>query len=352
MRNISQIDRNFAVQTKLKLENVTFYDALEEPFSLYGVFYENGMYRRMPQDVAKSVSQGVYELHTHTAGGRVKFLTDSSYVAIHAVMPDIGKMPHFALTGSAGFDLCVGKREEHAATFIPWSTMDGGYESVVHFEGRAKREITINFPLYSSVSQLYIGLEDGALVKKASGYQYRKPIVFYGSSITQGGCASRPGNSYESMVSAALQADHINLGFSGNAKAEEEMAQYIKSLDMSVFVYDYDHNAPTLRHLEDTHQKMFLTIRESNPELPIVILSRPKYRLNEEEKQRLAVIQKTYTDALAAGDRHVYFIDGPTLMKYAKGSGTVDGGHPNDLGFYSMAKVLEKPLKKILNGSV
>ena len=350
MRNISQIDRNFAVQTKLKLENVTFYDALEEPFSLYGVFYENGMYRRMPQNVAKSVSQGVYELHTHTAGGRVKFLTDSSYVAIHAVMPDIGKMPHFALTGSAGFDLCVGKREEHAATFIPWSTMDGGYESVVYFEGKAKREITINFPLYSSVSRLYIGLEDGAMVKKASGYQYRKPIVFYGSSITQGGCASRPGNSYESMVSAALQADHINLGFSGNAKAEEEMAQYIKSLDMSVFVYDYDHNAPTLRHLEDTHQKMFLTIRESNPELPIVILSRPKYRLNDEEKQRLAVIQKTYTDALAAGDRHVYFIDGPTLMALAKTEGTVDTAHPNDLGFAFMAAAVGDVLEKVLKG--
>lgn len=348
MRSISQIDRNFAVQTKLKLDDVTFYDALEEPFSLYGVFYENGQYRRLPEQVAKSVSQGVYELHTHTAGGRIKFITDSSYVAIHAVMPDIGKMPHFALTGSAGFDLYVGRREEHAATFIPWSTMEGGYESVVRFEGRAKREITINFPLYSSVSRLYIGLEEGAVVKKAPGYKHKKPMVFYGSSITQGGCASRPGNAYENMVSIALQADHINLGFSGNAKAEDEMARYIKSLDMSVFVYDYDHNAPTLQHLLDTHRKMFLTIRESNPELPIVILSRPKYRLNEEEQQRLAVIRKTYEDAVASGDRHVYFIDGPTLMKYAKGSGTVDGGHPNDLGFYSMAKVLIPKLRTLL----
>ncbi len=348
MRNISQIDRNFAVQTNLKLDNVTFYDALEAPFSLYGVFYENGQYRRLPEQVAKSVSQGVYDLHTHTAGGRVKFITDSSYVAIHAVMPDIGKMPHFALTGSAGFDLYVGKKEEYVATFIPWSTMDGGYESVVRFEGRAKREITINLPLYSSVSQLYIGLEDGAVVKKSSGYKHRKPIVFYGSSITQGGCASRPGNAYENMVSTALQVDHINLGFSGNAKAEDEMAHYIKSLDMSVFVYDYDHNAPTLQHLIDTHQKMFLTIRESNPELPIVILSRPKYRLNEEEKQRLAVIRKTYTDAVDSGDQHVYFIDGPTLMKYAKCNGTVDGGHPNDLGFYSMAKVLIRQLRALI----
>lgn len=346
--NISKIDRNFAVQTSLNIDNIKFYDIEDAPFSVYGVFFENGQYRRLPEQVAKSVSSGVYELHTHTAGGRVKFVTDSSYVAIHAVMPDIGKMPHFALTGSAGFDLYVGRREEHLATFIPWSTMEGGYESVIRFENSAEREITINFPLYSSVAALYIGLENTAAVKRSRGYAHKKPIVFYGSSITQGGCASRPGNAYENRISAALQVDHVNLGFSGNAKAEDEMARYIKNLDMSVFVYDYDHNAPTLEHLEKTHQRMFRIIRESNPELPIVILSRPKYRLNGEEKQRLAVIRRTYEEALASGDRHVCFIDGPTLMKYAKTEGTVDGGHPNDLGFYSMAKVLIPKLRTLI----
>lgn len=346
--NISKIDPKFAVRTSLNIDNIRFYNILEEPFCIYGVFFENGRYRRLPEQVAKSVSQGVYDLHTHTAGGRVKFITDSSYIAIHAVMPDIGKMPHFALTGSAGFDLYVGKREEYAASFIPYSTMTNGYESVIHFDGRAEREITVNFPLYSSLSELYIGLEEGAILKKSSGYKHKKPIVFYGSSITQGGCASRPGTSYESIVSAALQTDYVNLGFSGNAKAEDEIARYIKTLDMSVFVYDYDYNAPTLLHLEETHQKLFLTIRESHPELPVIFLSRPKYRLNEEDKRFLAVIKKTYTDALAAGDNHVFLIEGPTLMKYAKDNGTVDGVHPTDLGFYSMARVLIRQLKPLL----
>lgn len=117
---------------------------------------------------------------------------------------------------------------------------------------------------------------------------------------------------------------------------------------MSVFIYDYDHNAPNLKHLEGTHQRMFSTIRENNPELPIIILSRPKYRLNEEEKRRLAVIRKTYTDTIAAGDKNTFFIDGPALMKYAKNEGTVDGCHPNDLGFYSMAKILIRQLKSLI----
>ena len=150
------------------------------------------------------------------------------------------------------------------------------------------------------------------------------------------------------MISRALQTDYINLGFTGNAKAEDEIAQYIKNLDMSVFVYDYDHNAPTLRHLEATHQKMFFTIRESNPNLPILILARPSYKLNEAEKQRFAVIQKTYTDAIVAGDRNTYFIDSSTLMKYARNDGTSDSCHPNDLGFYSMAKSLIRQLKFLI----
>ena len=348
MSNISQIDRNFAVQTSLNIENIRFHSIREEPFSIYGVFYENGAYRRLPEQVAQSVSEKVYQLHTHTAGGRVRFVTDSRYVAIKAVMHNIGKMPHFALTGSAGFDLYVGKRQEYFGAFVPPFDISDGYESVVRFDSQAQREITLNFPLYSGISELYIGLEDGATLKKAPAYKHSKPIVFYGSSITQGGCASRPGNAYQNIVSRALQTDYWNLGFSGSAKGEPEIAQYIAGLDMSVFVYDYDHNAPTLEHLEATHQKMFSLIREQNPDLPILILSRPKYRLTETEQKRLAIIKRTYDEAIAAGDQHTYMIDGPTLMRYAKNDGTVDIHHPNDLGFHSMAKVLIPQLRALL----
>ena len=348
MKNISQIDRNFEVKTSLNIENIRFYDLNDERISLYGVFYENGKYRRLPESVAKTVNDGVYNLHIHTAGGRIKFVTDSRFVAIKAVMPDIGKMPHFALTGSAGFDLYVGRKEEYYNSFVPPFGITDGYEGVIRFGTSEMREITINFPLYSAVSALYIGLDENARLKKSSGYKHEKPIVFYGSSITQGGCASRPGNSYESRISRELNSDYINLGFSGSAKGEDTIAEYISGLDMSVFVYDYDYNAPTVEHLKNTHQKMFSTIRSKNPDLPIVILSRPTYKLNEEEKERLAIITKTYTDAVEAGDKNVFLIDGPMLMKYAKNDGTVDGCHPNDLGFYSMAKALIPQLKPLI----
>ena len=78
MSNISEIDTNFRIETELKIDNIKFYNALNEPFSLFGVQYENGLYRRMPEDVARQVNDGVYNLHIHTAGGRIKFVTDSN----------------------------------------------------------------------------------------------------------------------------------------------------------------------------------------------------------------------------------------------------------------------------------
>ncbi len=349
MRDISLVDSNFSVKTELCESDIRFYDVNGAPFEVYGVFYENGKFRRLPEKVASAVSEGVKELHANTAGGRICFKTDSRYVAIHAKMPYIGKMPHFALTGSAGFDMYVfDGTQKYAGTFIPSFSIEDGYESILYFDSPQMREITVNFPLYSEVSELYVGLSDTSSVYSPTPYKIELPIVYYGSSITQGGCASRAGCSYESIISRRLGADFVNLGFSGNAKAETEMAEYISDLNMSVFVYDYDHNAPTAEHLQSTHERMFRTIREKNPTLPILIMSRPKLYLTEDEKLRLDIIRATYQNALGNGDTNVYMLDGEELMRMAGDDGTVDGCHPTDLGFASMAQAVGDVLEKIL----
>ena len=345
MSDISKIDKNFEVKTSIERDDIKFYNADNAPFKIYGVFRENGKYRRMPESVAKTVSAGVYALHANTAGGRIRFVTDSQYIAINTKMENIGKMPHFAFTGSIGFDLYVDGVYDRS--FTPPTTIEDGYESLVVFEKGVEREITINFPLYSDVKELYIGLQESALLKEAKPYKYEKPVVYYGSSITQGGCASRPGSCYTSVVSRTLDQDHINLGFSGNAKAEEEMIEYIKNLDMSVFVYDYDHNAPSVEHLLNTHEKMFKAIRKQNPTLPIIIMSRPKYYLSEVEKERLEIIRTTYNNAVNSGDKNVYLIDNRMLMELCLNDGTVDNCHPTDYGFASMAKAVIKVMKNI-----
>lgn len=350
MSDISAIDANFKVETNIQKEDIRFYDVRQQPFCVYGVFYEDGKFRRLPEEVAQSVNSGVHRLHANTAGGRVRFITDSPYIAIHVKMPSIGKMPHFAWTGSAGFDMYTKENgeERFALTFVPPYGVQGGYESIHHFETAKTREVTIQFPLYSEVSEFYIGLKDTATVAEPKPYKIEKPIVYYGSSITQGACASRPGNAYTNIISRRFSCDHVNLGFSGSACGETKMAEYISNLEMSVFVYDYDHNAASPVHLKNSHEKMFKIIRKAHPDLPIVMMSRPVFYLKEHEQQRLEVIKTTYENAKANGDNNVYILDGRTLMELAGNEGTVEDTHPNDLGFVSMARALGNVLEKIL----
>lgn len=349
MKKYDEIDVNFKVQTKIQKDDIKFYSVLAKPFGLYGAFYCDGKFRRIPESVAKATNEGVLGHHTSMAGVRVRFKTNSPYIAIYAKMPAIGRMPHFALSGSSGFDLYRNKEgDEYLKTFIPPYDFTDGYESVIELENVGMYEYTINFPLYSDVSEFYVGLSENAELQEPTPYKDIKPIVYYGSSITQGGCASRPGRAYSNIITRRLNVDHINLGFSGSARGEDAIAEYISKLDMSVFVYDYDHNAPTVEYLKSTHEKMFKTIRDKNPNLPIVMLSRPRYRLNDEHKARIEVIKATYQNAVDNGDNNVYFIDGPTLMQYAKNEGTVDDVHPNDLGFVSMAQVIGDLLEKLI----
>ena len=340
MVDISKIDKNFEVKSKIEKDDIKFYDVDESPFKVYGIFKENGKYRRMPENVAKKVNNGVKNLHANTAGGRVRFVTNSPYIAIHAEMDGLGKMPHFAFTGSIGFDMYSDNK--YSNTFEPPFNIEAGYEGVAELGESKYREITINFPLYSNVKKLYIGLKEGSDVKEAKPYINELPVVYYGSSITQGGCASRPGMSYQAIVSREFNIDYINLGFSGSARAEDEMIEYIKNLDMSVFVYDYDHNAPTFEHLENTHEKMFKAVREAHPDIPIIIMSRPKFVQNEVVLKRRQIIEKTYNNALASSDKNVYFLDGLALTELCRDEGTVDGTHPTDFGFNSMANAIIK----------
>ena len=309
MADISKIDKNFQVEATIDKEGKVFYNIDEEPFKIYGVFRENGIYRRMPEEVAKTVNEGVYGLHWHTAGGRVRFVTDSPSIAIYAELHQVAKFSHFSLTGSAGMDLY--NEERYVGTFMPPCDVDDRLEGSVNTYLDGKRVYTLNLPLYSGLKRLFIGIREGSVLEAAPAYAYEKPIVYYGSSITQGGCASRAGNSYESIISRRFNVDHINLGFSGNAKAEDSMADYVKGLPAKIFVYDYDHNAPDVAHLAATHERMFLRVREANPDLSVLMLTRPKYYLKDEEKQRLEIVRGTYERACARGRSKRLVYPGP-----------------------------------------
>ncbi len=348
MGRIEEIDQNFAVKDTVVREHVKNYSVCRAPFSLHGLFAPlapGEPFFRMPRAVADEVSQAVSTLSTHCAGGRIRFKTNSSYIAIHVAMGRVGKMPHFALTGSAGFDLYVG--EKHLATFAPKFDIVDELFGEYRTGEQGIREYTLNFPLYSEVKGLSILLDEDAVVEPAEPYRNDRPVVFYGSSITQGGCASRPGLSYSAMVSRDLNLDYWNLGFSGSAKGERTMAEYVAGLDMSAFVLDYDHNAPSVEHLLATHERFYTTVREKHPDIPILCLTRPFARAASYE-QRREIVEQTVLRARARGDENVYFI---AMSDYLEGRGvlelaSVDNTHPNDLGFYFMARAVSKVLRQ------
>ena len=352
--SLDEIDANFHVPKTVTDPDITWRDVRQAPFAVYGLYdYQNMVpFRRMPEEIAAAVSAGVAELAYNTAGGRVRFSTDSDLIAIHATMNRIGKMPHFPLSGSAGFDLYVDDpatgTSRYFRTFMPPFGIRDGYEAAVRFPSRKLRYITVNFPLYAGVDTLLVGTRNDATIGAGLRYRDCDPIVYYGSSITQGGCASRPGNCYQSIIARRTGLDYINLGFSGSGKAEDTMIDYLASLRMSAFVADYDHNAPSTEHLRNTHCRLYQAIRAAHPEVPYLMISRIDFdSAYTENLERRDVIYDTYRYARENGDRNVYYIDGASVFRGPdEDSCTVDGTHPNDHGFALYADVLCAELKR------
>lgn len=328
------------------------------PFRIYGLYrpLDGERFVRMPEDVARKTSDGVFDLNLNTAGGRFTFCTDSPYIAIHPVMPSYYVMRHMARSGNAGFDLYTddGKMQKFAGAFLPPArTIDDYFTSVDSRTNFCEmKNYVVNFPLYDKVNEVFIGVDPNAeILPFDSAYTNDAPIVFYGSSITQGGCVCRPGLAYEGYISRRFRRDFINLGFSGNGKAEDAIVDYMAGLDMSIFVSDYDHNAPNPAYLEATHYKMYEKIRAAHPDMPYIMVSCPDSdRKPADADARRDVIKSSYERARKNGDQNVYFIDGHTLFGYeCRDACTVDGTHPNDLGHYRMGCVIGDVISEILN---
>lgn len=354
-QDIAKLDRNFAPE-KVDGVEVVYRNAFEKPFVLEGFpWYSKetmgkNLYRLPRTITPQDISGGVWQLANHTAGGVVRFRTDSRCVTIRAnILNQNPKMGHMPETGSSGFDI-FRNRNEHVKTVNPAhykNEIPRPLVAVAAKSGTGKMcDYAIYLPLYNGLYSLEIGLSPDAKIEEPTPHKIKKPILFYGSSITQGACASRTSNSYSAMLCRELDAPMINLGFSGNAKGEPKMAELIASLDLAAFVYDYDYNAPNAEHLAKTHEAFFKRIRKAHPDLPIIILG----KITGATDERDAIVRATYENAVKTGDKKVWFVDGKKLFGGADVSYlTVDKCHPNDLGFYLMFRNSLPTLKKALD---
>ncbi len=345
MKKIEEIDKNFKAEIPV-FEAMTTYDIMNSPFRLYGLRKDADGFFRMDRAVAERVSDGVRALYTNTSGGCLRFKSDSTKIILTATLPDLCLMNHMPLTGSSSFSIyCDGKFN---GVFRAPSVEEykGKWSSQLNLP-EGEKDIMILFPLYNNVKEVYISLDEGASLCEGGSFEPVPPIVFYGSSITQGGCASHPGNAYPNMIMRSLNREIINLGFSGSCKAEYEMCEYIASLPMSLLVYDYDHNAPTADFLEATHERFFKQLRKHRPGLPVVMISVADGCFGEDIEKRKKIIKRTYENAVRNGDRNVYFLDGQRFYdETGRENSTVDCCHPNDLGFYAFYKNISRFIKE------
>lgn len=312
---------------------------------------KNGLYYRLPLSDAEQFSPGVRSNAWSSSGGRIRFRTDSTSMTIRVSLDDSIELSRMTKLGIAGVDIYTGSGsgQQHLGAVYPQGN-GRVYSEWIPLSGELT-DYTLMLPLYSAVSSITISLDRDAVLGGPTPYTYEEPIVFYGSSITQGCAASRPGTSYPQIVTRMLDANPLNLGFDASARGEQAVAEFIAGLSMSALVVEYDYNAVSAEELEKTHYNFYKTIREAQPELPILLLSRFDVEISEEgeEAQRRAVIRETYERALEQGDENIYFLDGQYVYpETGRDLCMVDGIHPNDLGMNYIAQAIYPVLKQAL----
>lgn len=357
--SISRLDKNFEIPNVDK--PMDWYDLADLPTEGQGwPGQAPGRYGRLPAKAKAVVRDPVWNLGLHSAGMAIRFVTDASEIAgSWDVINASALMPHMAPTGTSGVDLYVWKderwrwcgsgRPDTTGKTITFTNML--LESAVP----AKRTYTLYLPLYNGVSGVRIGVTPGSLFEAAPARSAGKdkPICFYGTSITQGGCASRPGMAYPSIIGRYLDLPQINLGFSGNGKMEPEMAELLAQIDPCLFVLDPVGNN-TEKDVQERGEPLIQTLRKTHPTTPIVMV---EYTIPQNAHMVPAGTAQylgknkawrvIYDSLIKQGDQNLYYIPCDDLYGDDDES-TVDGGHATDLGFYRMAQAITPVLKNIL----
>jgi lysophospholipase L1-like esterase len=312
---------------------------------------------RLPAKAEKTARPPVWGLSRHSTGLCVRFVTDAT--TIHARWTVTSKglaMPHMPATGVSGLDLYVKTAEgkwHWLANGRPTETTNTA--QLASGLAAGEKEYLLYLPLYNGVSEVEIGLPKGSALKKADARAAGKdkPMVFYGTSITQGGCASRPGMVHTAILGRKLDRPVINLGFSGNGTLDADIADLLGELDASVFVLDCLPNLNATQVAERT-EPFVKALRKAKPDTPILLVEDRTYAYApvlagaaKRNADNRAALKKAFTALVEAGDKNLFYLAGDKLIG-DDGEGTVDGSHPTDLGFMRQADAFAEALTPIL----
>lgn len=353
-----KLDSAMSIKKSGADKNIIWSDVREKPFDLVGFeWIENdNVFRRLPLHPDRKIPKAVDGLADHTAGGQLRFRTNSKKIVLKVELSERSGMYHMPATGQSGFDLYVkenGFQRYLKTTRFPHDTLQ--YQQEFEIGKTYKmQDLTLNFPLYNGVESLLIGIEKNSILKEPEPFAHPGKIVIYGTSITQGGCVSRPGMAYSNILSRKLDTEFVNLGFSGNGKGEPALAHIINQISgTSMIILDYEANAN--KTIQGTIGPFVDILREEHPEIPILIMSKTRYASATDGSEAFEWLinnrdfqKKLVTDRKEAGDANIYFLDGSVVLGKDYYECTVDGVHPSDLGSYRIAEALLKKIREIL----
>ena len=306
-------------------------------------------YDRLPVKAKSNVPSSVWNLGHDSAGLCVYFATDSSSMKVRwTLRKNSLSMPHMPATGVSGIDL-YGRNEAGKWRFLGNGRPAGG-TNCASFSPAVGKDNILYLPLYNGVKSIEIGIPKGKILStpgQAYGKQ-RKPIVFYGTSITQGGCVSRPGLAATSIVGRELDIPVINLGFSGSGKMEPEMANLLAELDPSIFVLDclWNMNSGLVTERVDPFVRK---LRTMHPSTPILLVEDSSFR-NITPTDKGHLLRIVHDKLTKDGIKGLFFLSNEEMLG-DDFEGTVDGCHPNDLGMMRQASVFIKALAPLLSQS-
>jgi len=353
-----KLDKNMSLKA-VEVEGIAWFDPKEEPFKLLGFEWikEDGVYRRLPVNPGWEIRKAVDQLANHTAGGQIKFRTNSKRILIRVELRERSGMYHMPATGQSGFDLYMldsGVQHYLKTTRFPHDTIRYQVE-LFNDDLNELRSFTLNFPLYNGVNSVQIGLDQGADLKAPLPFKIPGKIVIYGTSITQGGCVSRPGMAYSNIINRKMDVQFVNLGFSGNGRGEPELAHLINQIsETSFIILDYEANANET--IMNTLGPFVDILRDEYPLTPILIMSKIRYAgaSHGSSAYRLLMQNRDFQKNLVderqeKGDKNIYFLDGSNILGEDYFECTVDGSHPNDLGSFRIANALISTIEDILN---
>lgn len=260
-------------------------------------------------------------------------------------------------TGVRGVDLYgfSGNQWQYIKTGFP-SEKTSEYTLLTAGDGKS-REYLLNLPLYDGVESLEIGVNASAEITPAieKHLMKKKPIVYYGTSITQGGCASRPGLAFTNILSRKLDQSFINFGFSGNGTIETSVGEAMCEIDAALFVIDCNPNTQ-VELIYDRTVALVQMLKKARPETPVLLVEgfmnesnyfNPASGVNETVRKKNSELRRGYEMLKKSGVSKLTYHEGGGLIG-SDHEGTVDGIHPNDIGMLRIADTLLPVLKKTL----